>query len=307
MRVILGTGNGEHFWASLCWSIFLLRPLSEDVVLDSGGWDVVGASGMGDGDGDGMVMVMGRGVEGAGPGGWSCGRNGCSPGWRAGWISFQGGVLFVAFFSSLLFSGCWLPKCWRHAAMAGASWIPACGVGLGAVVGAGGRGRGSKGNVFLGEYCGSRSKVWIFSRMVPWPFSWAQARRLWMEGSLLLIFVILGSGCISRKRGRKSAVTFCQTPVDWRHSQVARSRGGSRSVCDLSLRWLAARSPTFLRASFPFRHFPTAPATEVSLSEFVSKWTFTLITEVSITVRYLTRSLRILESVGTNIFVVKGE
>ena len=34
MRVILGTGNGEHFWASLCWSIFLLRPLSEDVVLD---------------------------------------------------------------------------------------------------------------------------------------------------------------------------------------------------------------------------------------------------------------------------------
>ena len=112
---------------------------------------------------------------------------------------------------------------------------------------------------------------------------------------------------MSRKRGRKSAVTFCQTPVDWRHSQVARSRGGSRSVCDLSLRWLAARSPTFLRASFPFRHFPTAPATEVSLSEFVSKWTFTLITEVSITVRYLTRSLRILESVGTNIFSVKGE
>ena len=49
MRVILGTGNGEHFWASLCWSIFLLRPVSEDVVLDSGGWDVVGVSGMGDG------------------------------------------------------------------------------------------------------------------------------------------------------------------------------------------------------------------------------------------------------------------
>ena len=47
MRVTLGTGNGEHFWASLCWSIFLLRPVSEDVVLDSGGWDMVGASGMG--------------------------------------------------------------------------------------------------------------------------------------------------------------------------------------------------------------------------------------------------------------------
>ena len=45
MRVTLGTGNGEHFWASLCWSIFLLRPVSEDVVLDNGGWDGVGASG----------------------------------------------------------------------------------------------------------------------------------------------------------------------------------------------------------------------------------------------------------------------
>ena len=52
MRVTLGTGNGEHFWASLCWSIFLLRPVSEDVVLDSGGWG-----------------SLGRGVEGAGPGG----------------------------------------------------------------------------------------------------------------------------------------------------------------------------------------------------------------------------------------------
>ena len=81
-------------------------------------------------------------------------------------------------------------------------------------MGEGGRRRGSKGNVFLGEYCGSRSKVWIFSRMVPWPFSWAQIRRLWVEGSLLLIFVILVSGSMSRKRERKSAVTFCQMPVD---------------------------------------------------------------------------------------------
>jgi len=59
VRVTLGTGNGEHFWASLCWSIFLLRPVSEDVVLDSGGWDVVG----------GGWGSLGRGVEGAGPGG----------------------------------------------------------------------------------------------------------------------------------------------------------------------------------------------------------------------------------------------
>ena len=65
MRVTLGIGNGEHFWASFCWSIFLLRPVSEEVVLDSGGWDVVGASGVG-GGGWGS---LGRGVEGAGPGG----------------------------------------------------------------------------------------------------------------------------------------------------------------------------------------------------------------------------------------------
>ena len=76
MRVTLGTGNGEHFWASFCWSIFLLKPVSEDVVLDNGGCDRVGASGMGDGG----WGALGRGVEGAGPGGWSCGRNGCSPG-----------------------------------------------------------------------------------------------------------------------------------------------------------------------------------------------------------------------------------
>ena len=81
-------------------------------------------------------------------------------------------------------------------------------------MGEGGRRRGGKGNAFLVEYCGSRSRVWILSRMVPWPFSWAQIRRLWVEGSLLLIFVTLVSGSISRKRERKSAATFCQMPVD---------------------------------------------------------------------------------------------
>ena len=78
----------------------------------------------------------------------------------------------------------------------------------------GGRRRGGKGYAFLVEYCGSWSRDWILSRMVPWPFSWAQIRRLWVEGSLLLIFVILVRGNISRKRERKSAATFCQTPVD---------------------------------------------------------------------------------------------
>ena len=270
-----------------------------------GGCDKMGESGMGD-SGWGMVRVtLGWGSGGANFGRWPCGGNGRSPRGWAGWVSFQGGVLFAAFFSSRARALGFPPLCgtyWRHIAMVGSSWVPACGWGLGAM----GRGVGG-GHPFLAEYCGSWRRDWIFSRMVPWPFSWAQVRRLWVEGSLLLVFVILVSGSMSRKMGRKSAAVLCHTPVAWRHSHTARSWGGSRSVCVLSLRWLAARSPTFLRASFPLGFFPIAPDMSVSLSELVSMWTFTFSMEMSITVRYLVMSRRILVSVGISIFVIKGE
>ena len=45
-----------------------------------GGCDRMGASEMGNGEWGTVRVTLGRGSEGAGPGGWSCGRNGCSPG-----------------------------------------------------------------------------------------------------------------------------------------------------------------------------------------------------------------------------------
>ena len=66
-------------------SIFLLKPASEDVgcvgaAVVTGGCDRMGASGMGNGEWGTVRVTLGRGSGGVGPGRWSCGRNGCSPG-----------------------------------------------------------------------------------------------------------------------------------------------------------------------------------------------------------------------------------